>query len=86
MPHAVFFVGGVAIHASTHINQLGKRASGGCVRLAPENAKIFYDLVNSAGIASVPKIERGGKSAIDAQGNPVMIKTWNVLIIVENHA
>lgn len=84
MPHAVFFNGGIAVHATTHIEDLGKRASGGCVRLAPENAKKFYQLVKSVGFNLVPKIDRNGKTALDQQGNPVMTKNWDVLIIVEN--
>ena len=86
MPNAVFFIGGVAIHSSPHIDHLGKRASGGCVRLAPENAKTFYDLVNNIGSKEVPKIDRDGAVVLDENCNPVMINTWDALIIVENHS
>ena len=52
MPHAVFFVGGYAIHGTTEVKNLGKRASHGCVRLAPENASTFYDAVNKIGLVN----------------------------------
>ena len=86
MPHAVFFRGGVAIHASPHIDHLGKRASGGCVRLAPDHATIFYKLVESMKTKEVPLINRNGKSVVDSKGKPVMTNSRDVLIIVENHA
>lgn len=86
MPHAVFFNGGIAAHATTHIEQLGKRASGGCVRLAPENAKAFFDLVNAEAVKSVQKINRAGQNVVDTKGNPVLVPARDVLIIVENHA
>ena len=84
MPDAVFFRGGIAVHATPHIPDLGKRASGGCVRLAPENAKLFFDLVAKTGTASVPTIERNGKEVLDHEKNPVKEKAYDVLIIVEN--
>ena len=86
MPHAVFFQGGVAIHASTHIDQLGKRASGGCVRLAPAHAATFYSLIDSMKPKVVPLINRNGKTVLDVHGNPVMTNARDVLIIVENHS
>lgn len=49
MPHAVFFSGGVAIHATYATGMLGNPASHGCVRLAPKNAATFYSLVNRHG-------------------------------------
>lgn len=51
MPFAQFFKGGVAIHATTpsHFNELGTRASGGCVRLRPAPAEKLYRLVNCLG-------------------------------------
>lgn len=52
MPYAVFVKGGYAIHGTTPGNfvKLGTRASHGCIRLHPDNAKIFYELVNIAGL------------------------------------
>lgn len=49
MPYSVFFNGGYAVHGTTDIKRLGRPASHGCVRLHPENAKIFYDLVKASG-------------------------------------
>ena len=49
MPNAVFFSGGVAIHATQATGMLGVPASHGCVRLAPKNAATFYSLVSRHG-------------------------------------
>ncbi|MEM1199348.1 MAG: L,D-transpeptidase [Pseudomonadota bacterium] len=49
MPHAVFFRGGYAVHGTKAISRLGRPASHGCIRLHPENAKKFYDLVRKHG-------------------------------------
>ena len=50
MPWAVFFHGGYAVHGTTEIKRLGRPASHGCVRLHPENAKIFFSLVKNVGM------------------------------------
>jgi lipoprotein-anchoring transpeptidase ErfK/SrfK len=50
LPHAIFFVGGVAIHATKGIHKLGTRASHGCVRLAPADAARVYSLVSRHGM------------------------------------
>ena len=50
MPHAVFFTGGVAIHATSSVGMLGQPASHGCIRLAPANAATFYSLVQKHGL------------------------------------
>lgn len=84
MPHAVFFNGGIAVHATTHVEDLGKRASGGCIRLAPQNAKTFFQLVKSVGLNQVPTINRNGKTVLSLDGTPITSKNWDVLIIVEN--
>jgi hypothetical protein len=54
MHNPVFFINGIAIHATTEANYpvLGNRASGGCVRLHPDHAKIFNELVLSTGLDS----------------------------------
>ena len=50
MPYSMFFTGiGHAIHGSYHVKALGTRASHGCVRLAPENAAVLWDLITKAG-------------------------------------
>jgi len=50
MPYAVFFHNGYAVHATFETNRLGQPASHGCVRLSPENASTFFDLVRTAGM------------------------------------
>jgi hypothetical protein len=51
MPHSIFFTPvGHAIHGSEHVRSLGRPASHGCVRLAPEHAAVLYALVAQAGL------------------------------------
>lgn len=52
MPYAVFLRGGYAIHGTTpgSFSKLGKKASHGCIRLHPDDAQVFYNLVNSIGL------------------------------------
>jgi lipoprotein-anchoring transpeptidase ErfK/SrfK len=50
MPNAVFINGGVAVHGTSHMAALGTPASHGCIRLAPANAKTFYNLVQRHGL------------------------------------
>lgn len=52
MPYVVFLKGGFAIHGTTtgNITKLGKKASHGCVRLHPDNGKLFFELVKQVGI------------------------------------
>lgn len=51
MPHAVFFTKrGHAIHATDQVKKLGQPASKGCVRLSPENAETFFNLVKEHGL------------------------------------
>jgi lipoprotein-anchoring transpeptidase ErfK/SrfK len=49
MPWAVFFNGGYAVHGTTDIKRLGRPASHGCVRLHPNDAKAFFQLVRESG-------------------------------------
>lgn len=49
MPHSIFFHGGYAVHATPHIKRLGRPASHGCIRLHPDNAADFYELVQAFG-------------------------------------
>jgi hypothetical protein len=52
MPYAVFLKGGYAIHGTTtgNFSKLGRTASHGCIRLHPDNAIIFYELVKLLGL------------------------------------
>lgn len=52
MPHAVFFLGGFAIHGTEYVRELGRPASHGCVRLHPANAALLYSLVRQYGAAN----------------------------------
>jgi lipoprotein-anchoring transpeptidase ErfK/SrfK len=53
MPHSIFFTGrGHAIHGSNATRSLGRRASHGCVRLAPAQAAALFALVQAEGVAA----------------------------------
>ena len=52
MPFAIFYSGHYAIHGTTAVAQLGRRASKGCVRLHPSNAAVLFALVQKHGMAS----------------------------------
>ena len=51
MPFTIFFRGNYAIHGSRETDALGHPASHGCVRLAPENAELLYNLAQREGAA-----------------------------------
>lgn len=52
MPYAIFFKGGYAVHATYETKRLGRPASHGCVRLAPNNAAVFFQLANRNGLSN----------------------------------
>ncbi|WP_439572235.1 L,D-transpeptidase [Phreatobacter sp.] len=45
MPHSIFFRGGYAIHGTNMVGRLGRVDSHGCIRLAPANARLLFDMV-----------------------------------------
>ena len=53
MPNSLFFDGGIAIHGTYHIKNLGRAVSHGCVRLHPQNAEKLYDLAKQYGPSRV---------------------------------
>ena len=60
MPHAIFFMkDGHAIHGSYEVKHLGKAVSHGCVRIAPQNATILYDLVKANGMENTQVVLSG---------------------------
>jgi hypothetical protein len=53
MPHTMFFdLHGHAIHGFSDVKHLGLPVSHGCVRLAPANASVLFDLVKTEGMAN----------------------------------
>jgi lipoprotein-anchoring transpeptidase ErfK/SrfK len=49
MPWSVFFHGHYAVHGTDKVERLGSPASAGCVRLAPDNARLLFRLVQEVG-------------------------------------
>jgi hypothetical protein len=45
MPHSIFFRGGYAIHGTNMVGRLGRVDSHGCIRLAPGNARVLFEMV-----------------------------------------
>jgi lipoprotein-anchoring transpeptidase ErfK/SrfK len=43
---------GTAVHGTYQTSKLGRKASHGCIRLAPRNAAIFYNLVGRYGLSN----------------------------------
>lgn len=61
MPHSIFFTTeGHAIHGSQHTASLGRPASHGCVRLAPEHAARLFELVSLNGLEEASISVSGG--------------------------
>lgn len=78
MPYAVFFKGGYAVHGTTSISRLGSPASHGCVRLHPDNAKTFFELVQRHGKSnsSIELVGRApGVSNHEVSDRPVVVET-----------
>ena len=64
MPHSIFFTErGHAIHGSFETKKLGRPASSGCVRLAPENAKTLFEMVQAEGVLKT-KVEVDGDERV----------------------
>ena len=59
MPNAVFFSGGVAMHATQATGMLGHPASHGCIRQSPANAATTYKLVAKHGNAHTKIVVHG---------------------------
>jgi lipoprotein-anchoring transpeptidase ErfK/SrfK len=60
MPHSIFYMkDGHAIHGTHETKNLGRPASHGCVRLAPQNAATLFTLVKATGMENVGVILTG---------------------------
>ncbi len=73
MPHAIFYSGNYAIHGTVAVGRLGNRASNGCVRLHPSNARALFYMVQRHGNANTRIMVRDGAppAAVVAQMNGV---------------
>lgn len=79
MPYSIFFTTeGHAIHGSEHTRNLGRPASHGCVRLAPEHAALLYDLVTRAGLGESSVSISGGYAAADQRQASGIVHTATV--------
>ena len=102
MAHAMFFDAwrkgarvGLAIHAAHDegIDRLGSRASAGCVRLSPANARALFKLVKNEYRGDVPRLaydpqtqstRRDGLLMRDGHGRLQFKKGYRVLVVVED--
>lgn len=102
MPWTMFFdlvenggMSGLAIHAAGKgkISQLGRRASGGCIRLAPENAQHLFKMIQSDHAGFVPEFAMDGNSTNvmgepmrNADGSIQLTYGYKVLLHIEDYA
>jgi lipoprotein-anchoring transpeptidase ErfK/SrfK len=102
MPYAMFFnwvhdgnMTGLAIHAAhgDDIALLGRRASGGCIHLAPEDARLLFDLIRTRYKGRVPRFAYDRKTHTMANDGLLMRgrngklrfkKGYRVLVVIEN--
>jgi lipoprotein-anchoring transpeptidase ErfK/SrfK len=103
MPYAMFFnwqkdglQTGLAIHgaAGEDVALLGKRASAGCVRIAPENAALLFNLIKTQYRGLAPRFAMDRRTASmsndgllmhDAQGRIQLADGYKVLVFIENY-
>jgi lipoprotein-anchoring transpeptidase ErfK/SrfK len=103
MPHAMFFSWekngmqtGLAIHgaAGDDVAMLGQRASAGCVRLAPENAALLFNLIKTQYRGLAPRFSYDRRTASmsndglmmhDAEGKLQFAEGYKVLVFIENY-
>ncbi len=87
---------GLAIHAASgeDISLLGQRSSAGCVRLAPENARILFAMVRENYKGLMPKFAYDKRTATmsnngmllhDTRGNLELTQGYKVLIFIEDY-
>lgn len=103
MPYAMFFnwqtggmQTGLAIHAAhgADIALLGSRASAGCVRLAPDNAAMLFNLIRTQYKGLAPRFAMDRRTATmsndgllmhDADGKLKFAEGYKVLVFIENY-
>jgi lipoprotein-anchoring transpeptidase ErfK/SrfK len=85
---------GIALHsAGPHIAELGHRASGGCVRLPPDQASELYHRFQSEDRGMVPVLAFDNASGSTSRlgemmpngGQPLMTEGYKVLLVIEDY-
>ncbi len=86
---------GIALHsADVHVAELGKRASGGCVRMPPDKAAELFQRFQATEHGMVPIFaydaahrRTNGDGAVlrDAHGQPILTPGYRVLVFIEDY-
>jgi hypothetical protein len=104
MPYAMFFdvtytnrATGIALHAATGsgIKQLGRRASGGCVRMPPAKVKALFEEIQAgqhdgmipefAWDSAAGRTSTNGTIKRTIHGDAVMKRGISVLVVIEDY-
>ena len=103
MPYAMFFnweknglETGLAIHGASgdDIGLLGRRASAGCIHLAPENARVLFSLIKNDYKGLMPKFAYDKRTATmsnqgvllhSTDGRLEMAEGYKVLVFIEDY-
>ncbi len=102
MPWAMFLdytihghLAGVALHSGIgHVADLGHRASGGCVRMPPEEAEEYFKRFRAEEYGEVPVFSfdslsgttnTDGQIARDPAGRPRLTSGYKVLVVIQNY-
>jgi hypothetical protein len=102
MPWAMFLdytihnhLAGVALHSGIgHVQLLGQRASGGCVRLPPETAEMLFKRFQTEEHGMVPRLAfndahsttlTDGTMEVGADGQPLLVPGYKVLLIIQDY-
>ena len=103
MPYAMFFnwvndgnKSGLAIHAAhdKEVSLLGQRASAGCIRLSPQNARALFDFIRTRYKGAVPRFAYDRKTSTmandgmlmrDSKGAIRFTQGYKVLAVIENY-
>jgi lipoprotein-anchoring transpeptidase ErfK/SrfK len=88
MPFAIFFNGGIALHQAPTGTEsmLGKKASGGCIRLPEILASDLFTRVGEGAEALNPRFNVDGTGMYDLSGNIRHSTTpgFSTLVVVQN--
>ena len=86
---------GIALHSGVgHVAMLGRRASGGCVRMPPQKAEEYFHRFQAAEHGQVPVFAFDSASGTtrtdgmlqwDMTGKPILTEGYRVLLIIENY-